>query len=61
MATSMGICNFFSRFTAMFAPLVAELEPPIPMVIIIIFCTASLLVSLLMKEKEKEDEFKRIK
>jgi hypothetical protein len=62
MATAMGICNFFGRMTAMMAPLVAEIEAPVPLVFICSFCIVSFFLSfLLYEEKEKvKDEFTRI-
>jgi hypothetical protein len=64
MATAMGICNFFGRMTAMMAPLVAEIEAPVPMIFMGCFCAVAFLVTLLINEDKgkvkEEDEFTRI-
>lgn len=44
-ATAVGICNFCARFATMFAPLCAELDQPIPMIIILSVNTVGLVTS----------------
>ena len=36
-ATAIGCCNFFSRFLTIFAPEIAEKEPPLPMILFTAF------------------------
>ena len=36
-ATALGFCNFFARIITIFAPLVAEQDPPLPMLLFVIF------------------------
>lgn len=38
-SSAMGFCNFFARLITTFAPLLAETEPPMPMIIL---CTLSM-------------------
>jgi len=45
-ATATGVCNFIARFLTMFAPLVAELERPLPIYILLVTATIGLLVSI---------------
>lgn len=54
--TAIGICNFVSFFITIFAPLIAELNRPIPILIIIVVSEIALLVSFTFKS-EKEDQF----
>lgn len=44
--TAVGICNGVARVFAIFAPLVAELDRPIPSLILTIFTEIALLVAL---------------
>lgn len=30
-ATALGMCNFFARILTIFAPVIAEMDPPVPM------------------------------
>ena len=45
-STAIGICNFVARFCTIFAPLVAELDKPIPTLITTIVTEIALLVAL---------------
>ena len=44
-ATAAGICNFVARFLTIFAPLVAELDRPLPIYIVLVTQVIGLLVS----------------
>lgn len=44
--TAIGICNFVARLATAFAPLVAELDSPIPIAIIVAVSAVGLAVSL---------------
>ena len=43
--TAIGICNFIARAFTIFAPLVAELDKPIPIIIVMIVTTAGLITT----------------
>lgn len=42
-STVFGACNIFARITTIFAPLIAEIKAPIPMIFYTIFCLISML------------------
>ena len=44
-ATAIGICNFIARVITAFAPLVAELDKPLPIYLLLCFNTLGLLTS----------------
>jgi hypothetical protein len=49
--TAFGICNLGAKVTTILAPLIAEVEPPVPM---ILFCSTAFLacaLSLLIKQE----------
>lgn len=46
VATAFGICNFAARIATIFAPVVAELSPPLPM---ILFTSMTLLGAVLIQ------------
>jgi Na+/melibiose symporter-like transporter len=51
-----GLCNVFSRFSTIMSPLIAEIDPPVPMIIYCLICMVSMVVSLfLTKNEEIED------
>ena len=43
--TAIGICNFIARFVTIFSPLIAEIDRPIPILIVIIVTTIGLITS----------------
>ena len=52
-STVFGACNVFARVISIFAPLIAEINPPLPMMIYGIFCFFSLIgTTFLTKDKE---------
>jgi len=52
-ATVFGACNIIARVISIFAPLIAEINPPLPMIIYGIFCLLSVLgTSFLSKDKK---------
>lgn len=56
-----GLCNVFSRFATILSPMVAELEPPVPMIIYSIVCMITMISSLgLVKSEEINEAFKDI-
>jgi len=44
-STGTGICNFIARFLTIFAPLVAELDAPIPIAVLLVLQIIALIVS----------------
>jgi len=56
-----GICNLFSRFATILSPMIAELEPPLPMLIYAGVCCLSMISSLgLTKSEEVAEAMKDI-
>ena len=60
-ATAIGICNFVARFVTIFAPMAAELEKPLPTLILLIINMTALLISFTFPSfKQEEERNKRI-
>ena len=53
--TSMGIANFASRFATIFAPFVAEVNPPTPMASFTFLCVVSCICTVFLREPPKKD------
>ena len=51
--TSMGIANWVSRLMTSFAPMVAEVDEPTPMLIFTILCIISTICTFFLKEPEQ--------
>jgi hypothetical protein len=51
-----GVCNVFSRIIAIFAPLIAEMEPPLPMAIYVIFCFFSVIGTVFLSKNKKAEQ-----
>lgn len=51
--TSMGFTNVFSRACTFFAPMVAEVDEPTPMIIFTVLCLVTTVASLLLREGTK--------
>jgi MFS transporter, OCT family, solute carrier family 22 (organic cation transporter), member 4/5 len=43
-ATALGFCNFFARVLTIVAPQVAEVEPPVPMIVLTSLCFGAALL-----------------
>lgn len=56
-ATSIGICNFVARTVTIAAPLVAELDRPLPALILLAFNFVSLISSIFLPTSDEEAEF----
>jgi hypothetical protein len=57
VSTAMGVCIFFASSTSLFAPIVAEMQLPMPMVILSCFlCVSTVAVGLLKEETKEGDE-----
>ena len=61
--TSIGICNFVARIGLIFAPIIAEIANPTPMIIFTVLSMIALLCSQLIVEdaaaiKQGEDQSK---
>lgn len=50
-----GICNLFARFSTILSPLIAEVEPPIPMCICVGICLMSSIGSLFLTKNEEAE------
>ena len=50
-STSMGFCNIIARFTTIFAPMVAEVDQPVPEIIFTTVCVIAAVVSLFVRKK----------
>lgn len=56
-----GICNIFSRVSTILSPLIAEVTPPIPMIVYVTICSISMLASaFLTKTEELQDAMAQI-
>ena len=51
-----GICNVFSRFSTIMAPLIAEVDPPIPMLVYCLVCTMTTFASMFLTKNEEIEE-----
>ena len=49
--TAFGICNIGAKLVTIFAPYIAEVNAPVPMVIFTILSSIAALLSLLMRTK----------
>lgn len=49
--TSMGVCNILARFCTVFAPIVAEIEPPTPEIIFTTLVGAGFVMALFVRKK----------
>ena len=54
----MGISNFVGRFSTVFAPAIAEIDEPVPMLTAISICVLATLMSIQLKQPQ---EFKKAK
>ena len=50
-----GICNIFSRISTILSPLIAEVTPPMPMVIYVFVCFISMIASLFLTKTGSDD------
>lgn len=56
-----GICNLFSRFATILSPMIAELAPPLPMMLYSLVCSITMISSLgLTKSEEVAEAMKDI-
>ena len=54
-ASVFGACSLFARVISIFAPLIAEINPPLPMIIYGVFCFMSVLgTTFLAKDKKAQ-------
>jgi len=51
--TTMGICNVVARFATIFAPVVAEVEEPYPMIAYTALCIMAAITSMFIRDKVK--------
>lgn len=55
VSTAMGICNAFARTLAMLAPLIAEMKPPTPLVILECFIVISFFATIPLRYDPKNE------
>mmetsp|Transcript_13169 Transcript_13169/g.9227 ORF Transcript_13169/g.9227 Transcript_13169/m.9227 type:complete len:152 (+) Transcript_13169:532-987(+) len=64
-ATAFGACNFIARFATMFAPTLAEVSPPVPMLTCMSLCILGALCVFALKASKQsvkeEDSFEKAK
>lgn len=53
-ATALGINNFFARFLTIFAPGIAELDPPIPMAVFCSLSAGGIILSFFLVDKRNK-------
>lgn len=53
VATAMGICGFFARVSTIFAPIVAEIQQPVPNAILAIMALAAVLITQVLRKYPK--------
>jgi hypothetical protein len=52
--TAFGFCNASSKIATIMAPLLAEVEPPIPMIIYVSICSLAVFLAMMLRTEEKE-------
>jgi hypothetical protein len=58
--TAFGICNIGAKFTTILAPLMAEVKPPVPMILFCFTATVAGSLSFFIK-KDPEDALNKVK
>jgi len=53
-ATAIGFCNFFARVATILAPLIAEKQPPLPMLIFTSMTAVGSVLALFIRPAKKE-------
>jgi len=51
-STAMGVCNVFSRVVTALSPMVAEIDEPIPIIIVIISAVIAFILSIALHTKQ---------
>jgi MFS family permease len=54
-----GICNIFARVATIMSPMISELDPPIPMMIYVLFCSVTMVASRFLTKNEEAEEAMR--
>ena len=54
--TAIGICNFTARLFTMLAPVVAELDRPIPIIMVIVITLIALITSFTFPSDKKPEK-----
>ena len=54
--TAIGVCNFFARLVTIFAPIVAELEKPLPEICLILVVLIAFVISLFLPLEDYDDD-----
>ena len=58
-ATSIGIVNFIARVVTISAPMVAEVDKPLPQIILVTFISVALICSFFLPSKQDQEDFKK--
>ena len=59
-ATAIGICNLIARTVTIFSSLAAELERPIPLILLLSGVLLALITSIFLPSIEDEDNFRKL-
>jgi hypothetical protein len=54
--TAFGFCNFGARVCSIFSAPMAEVKPPIPMIIFAFLCACAMILSCMLREQPKEEK-----
>ena len=54
--TAIGICNFFARLVTIFAPIAAELDKPMPELLLIVVVLLAFFISLTLPLEDYDDD-----
>ena len=52
---TLGICNILARFVTFVAPIIAEMNPPIPMIVVIATSISATIIQTQLMIKPKPD------
>ena len=50
-----GICNIFARISTILSPLIAEIAPPVPMLVYVLFCAITMVASIFLTKNDDLD------
>ena len=54
--TAIGVCNFFARLVTIFAPIVAELDKPLPELCLILVVLLAFVISLFLPLEDYDED-----
>ncbi len=56
MSTSFGICNIFARLSSILAPIIAELDDPLPFLVFCVVTSSCVFLAKFMQESSNGDD-----